>query len=216
MLTKYKRGGPGGSVSGIDIGYTIHYAILVCFVSWCLACLSTDPVVVNTQRQYTYDHKAENDPEELVEDNDSEGSAAAAAQRSNKKRKVDGWSGGRVKHGECFWSKFDLWSDEHITRWGLSLTTTEWKRCVHLSDIPASCADNNSMLAGLGHIFSAISRRRFGWTSFVSPQLRRTRRMKNRRPLCHSQFRRRHWIRGWEVSDVGFGGDSPEVRGSPS
>ncbi|KAI0670255.1 hypothetical protein C8Q78DRAFT_1035408 [Trametes maxima] len=101
---KYKRGGPG---ERLDIGYTIHNALL---------------------RRFALDNPQSLNYEEDEDGNIIESSPDNRAGSSRKKRKTT--ASGRVPQGQDFWSKVDKYFQDHIKEKGRNLTAPAWKSLV--------------------------------------------------------------------------------------
>ncbi|KAJ7436371.1 hypothetical protein B0H11DRAFT_1754865 [Mycena galericulata] len=115
--TKFKRGGPG---MGLDVGFTIHNALLRRFAM-------ENPAIIGVE-------EVEVEDDESVEDGSPE--------PANKKRKRSptARAGGRIPKGKDFWSRVDAFFAAKIGEFGSkNLQRTAWKEYVHFHYLFAEC-----------------------------------------------------------------------------
>lgn len=122
--TKFKRGGPG---LGLDIGFTIHVALLVCFLLYRLIYLLNQ-----CQRRFARENPSTIGVEE-VEDDDTTEDIGSSPAPPTKKRKIAATShgGGRIPKGKDFWSQVDKFFTQKIVEFGSkNLQGAGWKEYV--------------------------------------------------------------------------------------
>ncbi|KAJ7435964.1 hypothetical protein B0H11DRAFT_1755427 [Mycena galericulata] len=109
--TKFKRGGPG---LNLDVGFTVHNAIL---------------------RRFALENPMSIGVEEVEEDNDDR-SESASPEPPSKKRKISATTrgGGRIAKGKDFWSQVDAFFAKKINELGSkNLQSAGWKEYVHFT-----------------------------------------------------------------------------------
>lgn len=118
---KYKRGGAG---ENLEIGFTLHNAVLVCsIIQLGPDAQCPDVFSVGMQRRFALDN-----PELLNYEEDEDGNIVLCTTTTgpaHKKRKTS--ANGRVPQGQDFWSKVDAYFTVRIRDHGRSLASQSWK-----------------------------------------------------------------------------------------
>lgn len=151
---KFKRGGPGIS---LDVGYSVHNAILVRVL---VSCHSVS--YFKFKRRFARENPTVIGVEEVEgEDDDSFEDSRSSPAPPTKKRKLSTQTqgGGRIPKGKDFWSQVDTFFTKKITEFGTkNLQNAGWKEYVH-----RGYSSGFSLTPCLD-----TPRIPFGWTRFIS------------------------------------------------